>query len=187
MLFVQAVQDFLDDPSESITAEDLATLEHYFNSLPIMTTLFMSVADGMSWEKVVWPLWEVSPLWVLAFLFFVAFTLFAVLNARRLRDDLSPFAPKSCTLSSISMYFLSCNALALLFPKSRLYTVRLDTCQGDHGRLLSLVCMGLGADFAQANRPSKALSKTSSQWCNPSWRTSKSTWRRLKSIETHAD
>eukprot|EP00435_Cladocopium_sp_Y103_P010346 s886_g2.t1 len=77
ILFAQAVHDASLDPDKA--AEAIG--EKYFRSLPeIMLTLFMSIAGGVSWEDVIYPLIEIDAMWAFFFLFFVAFTYFAVLN-----------------------------------------------------------------------------------------------------------
>eukprot|EP00434_Breviolum_minutum_P021627 symbB.v1.2.019088.t1/scaffold1547.1/size112433/9 len=81
VLFVQAVHEYRSDFLSSLTVEENDALERYFDSLAsTMITLFMSIANGVSWENVLYPLMKISPFWVLCFLFFVSFTYFAVLN-----------------------------------------------------------------------------------------------------------
>ena len=70
ILFSQAVH------SASLEAEtaDAASVasEKYFRSLPdTMLTLFMSIAGGVSWEHVIYPLKDIHITWALFFLFYV--------------------------------------------------------------------------------------------------------------------
>ena len=67
ILFAQAVHDASLDPDKTAAAIG----EKYFRSLPeIMLTLFMSIAGGVSWEDVIYPLIEIDALWAFFFLFF---------------------------------------------------------------------------------------------------------------------
>eukprot|EP00434_Breviolum_minutum_P005824 symbB.v1.2.005135.t1/scaffold226.1/size261315/14 len=82
VLFCQAVHDHvMDAGAPALTeAEDMARIK-YFGSLPdTMLSLFMSIAGGVSWEDVIFPLKAVHIVWVFCFLFYVSFTYFAVLN-----------------------------------------------------------------------------------------------------------
>jgi len=68
ILFAQAVHDASLDPDKA--AEAIG--EKYFRSLPeIMLTLFMSIAGGVSWEDVIYPLIEIDAMWAFFFLFFM--------------------------------------------------------------------------------------------------------------------
>ncbi|CAK9081955.1 Sodium channel protein type 10 subunit alpha [Durusdinium trenchii] len=81
VLFVQAVQDYLEESRDLLDDLELRACELYFQSLGhTMITLFMSISGGVSWENALLPLMKMSPLWVGCFIFFVAFTYFAVLN-----------------------------------------------------------------------------------------------------------
>ena len=74
VLFCQAVHDHVMDTSApALTeAEDMARIK-YFGSLPdTMLSLFMSIAGGVSWEDVVFPLKAVHIVWVFCFLFYAA-------------------------------------------------------------------------------------------------------------------
>jgi len=72
VLFVQAVHEYRSDFLSSLTVEENDALERYFDSLAsTMITLFMSIANGVSWENVLYPLMKISPFWVMCFLFFV--------------------------------------------------------------------------------------------------------------------
>lgn len=82
VLFAQAVHDHTQDPNMpplSVGADEAR--ERYFGSLlDTMLSLFMSIAGGVSWEHVIFPLKAVNTIWVVCFLFYVSFTYFAVLN-----------------------------------------------------------------------------------------------------------
>ncbi|CAE7665586.1 Scn10a [Symbiodinium pilosum] len=82
MIFTQAVNGHLYDPDAfPLSDESINVSELYFGKLTItMMSLFMSVTDGLSWEKISRPLGEISPIWAGLFLFYVSFTYFAVLN-----------------------------------------------------------------------------------------------------------
>jgi len=67
------VHEYRSDFLSSLTVEENDALERYFDSLAsTMITLFMSIANGVSWENVLYPLMKISPFWVLCFLFFAA-------------------------------------------------------------------------------------------------------------------
>eukprot|EP00434_Breviolum_minutum_P033997 symbB.v1.2.030087.t1/scaffold3353.1/size58589/7 len=87
VLFAQAVNDHLlehDLPEPEIeraTEPEKTEAGRYFGSLEqSMLSLFMSIAGGVSWEQVIFPLKKISTFWVFAFVFYIAFTYFAVLN-----------------------------------------------------------------------------------------------------------
>ncbi|CAE8641452.1 unnamed protein product [Polarella glacialis] len=81
ILFTQAVGDFLDENSGSISNEDLILINKYWGGVgSSMLTLFMSISSGVSWELPLGVLQQMSPVWVLAFVFYISFTYFAVLN-----------------------------------------------------------------------------------------------------------
>ncbi|OLQ00044.1 Voltage-dependent T-type calcium channel subunit alpha-1I [Symbiodinium microadriaticum] len=82
VLFTQAVNAHIYDPeATSMSAANLEFSAKYFGSLPdTMLSLFMAIANGVSWEDILAPLRAISSAWVLLFLFYVAFTYFAVLN-----------------------------------------------------------------------------------------------------------
>mmetsp|Transcript_61513 Transcript_61513/g.144092 ORF Transcript_61513/g.144092 Transcript_61513/m.144092 type:complete len:591 (-) Transcript_61513:360-2132(-) len=82
ILFVQAVSDYIDDPSSvPLSSEDQTASFKYFGSLPnTMLSLFMSICGGVSWEEVIAPLRTISWIWLVCFLFFISFTYLAVLN-----------------------------------------------------------------------------------------------------------
>lgn len=79
ILFSQAVHSASLEVETALAAS--VASEKYFRSLPdTMLTLFMSIAGGVSWEHVIYPLKDIHVIWALFFLFYVAFTYFAVLN-----------------------------------------------------------------------------------------------------------
>eukprot|EP00434_Breviolum_minutum_P005825 symbB.v1.2.005136.t1/scaffold226.1/size261315/15 len=82
VLFSQVLHDHITDPTlPPLSADADAARIKYFGSLPeTMLSLFMSIAGGVSWEDVIFPLKAVNLLWVFCFLFYVSFTYFAVLN-----------------------------------------------------------------------------------------------------------
>ena len=68
ILFAQAVHDASLDASSAGAA---VVGEKYFGSLPeIMLTLFMSIAGGVSWEDVIYPLIDIDIIWAFFFLFY---------------------------------------------------------------------------------------------------------------------
>eukprot|EP00438_Fugacium_kawagutii_P029095 Skav229058 [mRNA] locus=scaffold2611:57820:64438:+ [translate_table: standard] len=77
-----AVSDYIYEAQASgLEDPDLEASRRYFGSLlETMLSLFMTVTDGVSWEKIVAPLSAMSLVWTSLFLFYVAFTYFAVLN-----------------------------------------------------------------------------------------------------------
>ncbi|CAJ1352609.1 unnamed protein product [Effrenium voratum] len=79
VLFTQAVNDHLRH--HTLSDPDLQAAERFFSSLPeTMLSLFMCVANGVSWVEVIRPLKAVSTVWVFLFIFYISFTYFAVLN-----------------------------------------------------------------------------------------------------------
>ncbi|CAJ1384613.1 unnamed protein product, partial [Effrenium voratum] len=82
VLFVQAVNDYIMDPSAPPMPQlELEASHQYFGSLADgMLSLFMSIAGGVSWVEVLAPLKFISSAWTVCFLFYIAFTYFAVLN-----------------------------------------------------------------------------------------------------------
>lgn len=82
VLFAQAISDYRSDPEFPVLGEaESRAADRYFNSLPeTMLSLFMSIADGVSWQEVILPLKAMDLTWVFLFLFYVSFTFFAVLN-----------------------------------------------------------------------------------------------------------
>lgn len=77
VLFAQAVHEHLQETGGSMNPK----AEKFFGSLPkTMLSLFMSIADGVSWVDVLQPLQDIDTIWVFFFLFYVSFTYFAVLN-----------------------------------------------------------------------------------------------------------
>lgn len=82
MIFTQAVNGHIFDPDSSgLSDEETDISLQYYGKLTItMLSLFMSVTDGISWEKINQPLADISPFLSLLFLFYIAFTYFAVLN-----------------------------------------------------------------------------------------------------------
>lgn len=79
LIFTQSVADHCME-YELPPAHDEASLVYFGSLLTTMLSLFMTVTDGVSWEKVIAPLEAISPVWAFFFLFYVAFTYFAVLN-----------------------------------------------------------------------------------------------------------
>ncbi|CAK9077161.1 Voltage-dependent L-type calcium channel subunit alpha-1D (CHCACHA1D) (Voltage-gated calcium channel subunit alpha Cav1.3) [Durusdinium trenchii] len=89
VLFTQVVHDLTSVELESVTSEEeRAYLEQvqiyakqYFSTLPqAMLTLYMSIANGVSWEQVLVPLHAVHWIWECVFVFYIAFATLAVLN-----------------------------------------------------------------------------------------------------------
>mmetsp|Transcript_27529 Transcript_27529/g.64164 ORF Transcript_27529/g.64164 Transcript_27529/m.64164 type:complete len:587 (+) Transcript_27529:42-1802(+) len=81
VLFTQAVNDHVQDSAGQMLEEDKQASDLYFGSLSLsMLTLFMSIADGVSWHQVIKPLQSMSWVWVMCYLFYISFTYFAVLN-----------------------------------------------------------------------------------------------------------
>lgn len=82
VIFAQAVSDHRSDPEFPPLGEaESRAADRYFGSLPeTMLSLFMSIADGVSWQEVILPLKAMDLTWVFLFLFYVSFTFFAVLN-----------------------------------------------------------------------------------------------------------
>jgi len=79
VLFAQAVNDHLLE--HDLPEPEKTEAGRYFGSLEqSMLSLFMSIAGGVSWEQVIFPLKKISTFWVFAFVFYIAFTYFAVLN-----------------------------------------------------------------------------------------------------------
>lgn len=63
------------------TAPSESRLLHYWGGIPsAMSTCFMAVTGGISWEVASDPLLKISFLWWLLFITYVGFTVFAVLN-----------------------------------------------------------------------------------------------------------
>ena len=73
VLFSQVLHDHITDPTlPPLSADADAARIKYFGSLPeTMLSLFMSIAGGVSWEDVIFPLKAVNLLWVFCFLFYV--------------------------------------------------------------------------------------------------------------------
>lgn len=81
ILFTQVVNDHMQDPNSTMTPEEWELGRRYFDSLPkAMLCLYMSIANGVSWEVVIIPLNAVSVVWDFMFLFYIAFATLAVLN-----------------------------------------------------------------------------------------------------------
>eukprot|EP00439_Symbiodinium_sp_Y106_P073061 s322_g13.t1 len=82
LIFTQAVNGHLHDPeaAQLPAAELEVSLTFYGTLIDTMSSLFMSVTDGVSWEKIYRPLHLISPFWSFLFLFYVCFVYFAVLN-----------------------------------------------------------------------------------------------------------
>jgi len=82
VLFTQAVNDYIQDPnSPPLPEREQLAAQRYFASLgDTMLSLFMAIANGVSWHELVAPLRNISIVWVLLFLFYIFFTYFAVLN-----------------------------------------------------------------------------------------------------------
>eukprot|EP00434_Breviolum_minutum_P011077 symbB.v1.2.009774.t1/scaffold630.1/size178988/3 len=82
VLFTQAVNDYIQDPNSPPLPEreQLAAQRYYASLGDTMLSLFMSIANGVSWHELVAPLRNISIVWVLLFLFYIFFTYFAVLN-----------------------------------------------------------------------------------------------------------
>ncbi|CAK9103604.1 unnamed protein product, partial [Durusdinium trenchii] len=86
VLFTQAVNDYVldtDTPKLSPQKQEAvnAAIERYFSSLfDTMLSLFMAIANGVSWHELVEPLRSIHVVWVALFLFYIFFTYFAVLN-----------------------------------------------------------------------------------------------------------
>ncbi|CAE7814748.1 PPR10 [Symbiodinium sp. CCMP2456] len=82
LIFTQAINGHLHDPeAPQLPAAELeVSLTFYGTLIDTMASLFMSVTDGVSWEKIYRPLYLISPLWSFLFLFYVCFVYFAVLN-----------------------------------------------------------------------------------------------------------
>jgi len=82
LIFTQAVNGHVFDedapPMEDSARED--SLYYYGSLVDTMLSLFMSVTDGVSWEKLLKPLTLISPFWSFLYLFYISFTYFAVLN-----------------------------------------------------------------------------------------------------------
>jgi len=80
VLFTQVVNDYMNE-GENISEEEAELGKRYFSSLPkAMLSLYMCIANGVSWEQVIIPLNAVSVVWDFAFLFYIAFATLAVLN-----------------------------------------------------------------------------------------------------------
>ena len=73
VLFSQVLHDHITDPTAPPLSADADEARiKYFGSLPeTMLSLFMSIAGGVSWEDVIFPLKAVNLLWVFCFLFYV--------------------------------------------------------------------------------------------------------------------
>lgn len=70
ILFSQAVHSASLEVETALAAS--VASEKYFRSLPdTMLTLFMSIAGGVSWEHVIYPLKDIHVVWALFFLFYV--------------------------------------------------------------------------------------------------------------------
>lgn len=82
LIFTQAVADHVLDPMTPALPElDQEASRKYFGSLlETMLSLFMTISDGVSWEKIISVLSSISLVWTSFFIFYVAFTYFAVLN-----------------------------------------------------------------------------------------------------------
>lgn len=81
ILFTQVVNDCMQDTNTTMTLEEWELGRRYFSSLPkAMLCLYMSIANGVSWEQVIIPLNAVSVVWDFMFLFYIAFATLAVLN-----------------------------------------------------------------------------------------------------------
>eukprot|EP00435_Cladocopium_sp_Y103_P043006 s66_g12.t1 len=82
LIFTQAVADHVMDPMMPDLEElDKEASKKYFGSLmETMLSLFMTISDGVSWEKIISVLSSISLVWTAFFIFYVAFTYFAVLN-----------------------------------------------------------------------------------------------------------
>lgn len=81
ILFTQVVNDYMQDTNTTMTLEEWELGRRYFSSLPkAMLCLYMSIANGVSWEQVIIPLNAVSVVWDFMFLFYIAFATLAVLN-----------------------------------------------------------------------------------------------------------
>ncbi|CAE7434900.1 FBA1 [Symbiodinium natans] len=82
LIFTQAVNGYIFDPAApQLPPEELEVSASFYGSLTdTMISLFMSVADGLSWEKIYRPLGLISPIWSFFFLFYICFVYFAVLN-----------------------------------------------------------------------------------------------------------
>eukprot|EP00435_Cladocopium_sp_Y103_P026227 s135_g6.t1 len=83
VIFVQVVNDYNADDSLPRMPEEQwrASEKHYGSLADCMLSLFMSIANGVSWQEVLEPVRFISAQWVFLFLFFISFTEFAVLNA----------------------------------------------------------------------------------------------------------
>eukprot|EP00435_Cladocopium_sp_Y103_P021893 s1939_g5.t1 len=81
VLFTQAVNDHLYDLDTPLPEREQLAAERYYSSLfDTMLSLFMAIANGVSWHELVAPLRHISVVWVALFLFYIFFTYFAVLN-----------------------------------------------------------------------------------------------------------
>jgi len=82
VIFVQVVNGYnADDSLPRMPEKQVRASEKHHGSLAgCMLSLFMSIANGVSWQEVLEPVRFISAHWVLLFLFFISFTEFAVLN-----------------------------------------------------------------------------------------------------------
>lgn len=81
VLFTQAVNDYLYDMDTPLPDREQLAAERYYSSLfDTMLSLFMAIANGVSWHELVAPLRYISIVWVALFLFYIFFTYFAVLS-----------------------------------------------------------------------------------------------------------
>ena len=74
VLFAQAVHDHTQDPNMPPLSEaaDEARKRYFGSLLDTMLSLFMSIAGGVSWEHVIFPLKAVNTIWVVCFLFYAS-------------------------------------------------------------------------------------------------------------------
>lgn len=82
IVFTQATADFLNGSDlDHLSDDDIYILKKYWGNLWLsMYTLYMTMTDGIHWDKVVHPLGEMSALWAVLFVAFIAWQIFAVLN-----------------------------------------------------------------------------------------------------------
>lgn len=80
VLFMQAVNDYIQDGGYLPDRELLEAQVHFGTIGDTMLGLFMSITGGVNWQDVLGPLKFINTIWVFLFLFYIAFTYFAVLN-----------------------------------------------------------------------------------------------------------
>lgn len=77
---IDRLVDLQDLPRDAWSASDLA-LEGFWGSMgDAVSTLFMSITGGISWQIAETPLMGLSLAWKVVFMLYISFTMFAVLN-----------------------------------------------------------------------------------------------------------